>query len=138
MGSQRQWCDNKACADFAKIGAQNIKVHSYVERRYYCATCRQTFSFDKGTFFETLRTDRPILLEAIAMLVERSSLRAISRIKHCKLRTVLFWLDLAGQHAAAVSRHLIRGLHLTQAQIDELWTFVKKNRNTSNPRIPPT
>lgn len=138
MGNQRQWCDNKVCTDFAKIGAQNIKVHSYAERRYYCAACKQTFSFDKGTFFETLRTDRPILLDAIAMLVERSSLRAISRIKHCKLRTVLFWLDLAGQQAAAVSRHLIRGLHLTQAQIDELWTFVKKNRNTFNPMILPT
>ncbi len=138
MENQQQWCDNKACDDFAKIGAQNIKVHSYVERRYYCATCKQTFSFDKGTFFETLPTDRQILLDAIAMLVERNSLRAISRIKHCKHGSVLRWLDLAGQQAAGVSAHFIRGLHLTQAQIDELWTFVKKNRNTSNPRIPTT
>jgi len=34
---------------------------------------------------------------------------------------------LAGQHTAAVSAALIRNLHLTQVQIDELWTFVKKN-----------
>ena len=138
MGYQQPWCDNKACADCAKIGGQNIKVHSYVERRYSCATCQQTFSFDKGTFFETLRTERQLLVDAIAMLVERNSLRAISRIKRCKPDSVLHWLDLAGQHAAAVSRHFIRGLHLTQAQIDELWTFVKKNRHTSNPRIPTT
>jgi hypothetical protein len=45
-------------------------------------------------------------------------------------------LDLAGQHAAAVSKHIVRGLHVTQAQIDELWTFVKKNRNTFNRTIP--
>jgi hypothetical protein len=44
-------------------------------------------------------------------------------------------LDRAGQHAAAVSNHFIRSLHLTQAQIDELWTFVKKNRSTLNPPI---
>jgi hypothetical protein len=44
-------------------------------------------------------------------------------------------LNLAGQHAAAVSQHLVHGLHLTQAQIDELWTFVKKNRSTCNPMI---
>jgi hypothetical protein len=43
-------------------------------------------------------------------------------------------LDLAGQHAAAVSHHFIRHLHLTQAQIDELWTFVKKNRSIANPQ----
>jgi len=70
------------------------------------------------------------------MLVERNSLRAICRINHCKLETLLHWLELAGQQAAAVSRHCITGLHLAQAQIDELWTFIKKNRNISNRVIP--
>ncbi len=126
MDTTKQWCENTACADFAKTAGRNLKVHSYLERRFYCTTCKHTFSFDKGTFFETLRTERQPLLEAVAMLVERNSLRAIGRIKQCKLQTVLHWLDLAGQHAAAISTHFIRGLHLTQAQIDELWTFVKK------------
>lgn len=136
MGNEQHWCDNKACSDFAKIAAPTIKVHSYVEQRYYCATCNQTFSFDKGTFFETLRTDRQMLVEVVAMLVERNSLRAISRIKHCKADTVLHWLDLAGQHAAAMREHFLCGLHVTQAQIDELWTFVKKNRRTFTQMIP--
>ena len=60
------------------------------------------------------------------MLVERNSLRAISRIKHCQPHTILHWLDLAGQHAAAVSKDVMHGLHVTQAQIDELWTFMNK------------
>jgi transposase-like protein len=135
METQRQWCDQKSCPDFGKIGTHNIRVYSHAERRYYCTTCNHTFSASKGTFFETLRTDRNVLLDAVAMLVERNSLRAISRIKHCKPNTVLCWLDLAGQHAAAVSNHFIKGLHLTQAQIDELWTFVKKNRSTFNQMI---
>jgi len=137
MKIQQQWCDNKCCANFAKMDAQNIKVHSYVEQRYYCTSCQHTFSFDKGTFFETLRTSRPILLDAIAMLVERNSLRAISRIKHCKHGTVVDWLGLAGEHAAAVSNYFIRDLHVTQAQIDELWTFVKKNKSTFKLMIHP-
>lgn len=91
MENQQQWCDNKAGADFAKIGIQNIKVYSHIERRYYCALCEQTFNFDKGTFFETLRTHRQILLDAVAMLVERNSLRAISRIKHCKPDSLPRW-----------------------------------------------
>jgi len=138
VDTTRQWCDDPSCADFAETGGRNIKVHSYTDRRYYCTTCRHTFSFDKGTFFETLRTERQPLLDAMAMLVERNSLRAICRIKQCKLQTVLHWLDLAGQHAAALSNHFIRGLHLTQAQIDELWSFVKKNRSTFNHMIPAT
>jgi hypothetical protein len=135
MEPQHQWCNNKACADFGKRGAQNIKIYSYVERRFYCITCGQTFVFDKGTFFETVRTSRSLLLDVVAMLVERNSLRAISRVKHCAPNTILHWLDLAGQQGAAVSQHFIKGLHLTQAQIDELWTFVKKNRSISTPQI---
>lgn len=136
MEPERQWCDYESCPDFGKVGTGNIKVYSYAEQRYYCTTCDHTFIADKGTFFETVRTNRQVVLEALAMLVERNSLRAISRIKHCKPNTVLHWLDLAGQHVAAVSKHFIRGLHLTQAQIDELWTFVKKNRSTFNRTTP--
>lgn len=136
METQRQWCGQKSCPDFGKITAHNIRIYSHAERRYYCTTCTHTFSADTGIFFETLRTDRHKLLDAVAMLVERNSLRAISRIKHCKHDSVLHWLDLAGQHAAALSKHFIRGLHLTQAQIDELWTFVKKNKSTFNQMIP--
>lgn len=136
MDTTRQWCDDTSGVDFAKADGRNIKVHSYTEHRYYCTTCKRTFSFDKGTFFETRRTDRQPLLDAMAMLVERNSLRAIGRIKQGKLQTVLHGLDLAGQHAATISNHFIRGLHLTQAQIDELWTFVKKNRSPFNHMIP--
>jgi len=51
-------------------------------------------------FFETLRTPRLILLDAVAMMVERNSLRAISRIKHCKVDAVLYWVGLDGQQGA--------------------------------------
>jgi hypothetical protein len=37
-------------------------------------------------------------------------------------------LDLAGQQGAAVHRHCIRDVHPTQVQVDELWSFVKKNQ----------
>jgi len=129
MQTQPQWCDHKACAEFGKIGGSNIDVYSYAERRYYCTTCSHTFHADRGRFFETVRTDRQGMLNVVAMLVERNSLRALCRIKPCKLDTTRHWLDRAGQQAAAVSRHCLTGLHLTQAQLDELWTFIKKNRN---------
>jgi len=110
MEIQRQWCDQESCPDFGKIGINNIRIYSHAERRFYCTTCNHTFCADKGTFFETLRTEKNILLDAVAMLVERNSLRAISRIKQSKPNTILHWLDLAGQHATAVSKHFIRSL----------------------------
>ena len=136
MDTRQQWCGSHPSPDFGKLGTPNIKTYSHAERRYYCTTCQHTCSADRGTFFETWRTDRQILLDMVAMLVERNSLRAISRVKHCRPNTILHWLDLAAQHAAAVSAHLIHGLHLTQAQIDELWTFIKKSRSTFSRMIP--
>jgi transposase-like protein len=72
MKTAGPWCDSAFCPDGGKIGANNIKMHSYAERRLRCPTCQRTFSADKGTFFETLRTPRPILLDVVAMLVERN------------------------------------------------------------------
>ena len=130
MVPNQHWCDNVACPNFIKVAAGNIKVYSYSERRYYCATCQHTFSADTGTFFETLRSEHQVVVDVLAMLMERNSLRAIERLRHHSHNAILHWVDLAGQHAAAVSRRLIRDLHLTQAQIDELWTFVKKSKHT--------
>jgi len=73
MNIKQQWCDNRACSSYRKTAMGNIKVYSHVERRFYCQTCGRTFSFDKGTFFETLRTSRQTLLDAVSMLVERNS-----------------------------------------------------------------
>ena len=136
MELTRQWCDTKTCPDCGTVEAGNIKVFSYVEQRYYCTTCRHTFSADKHTFFETVRRPRLMAVEALALLGERNSLRAVARLTHHSPHRMLHWLDLAGQHTAAVSAALLRNLHLTQAQIDELWTFVKKNKRTANLMIP--
>lgn len=104
MGIENQWCDQLTCRDRNRIGRGNIQMYSDAEHRYYCTTCEHTFSVDKGTFFETLRTERAVLVEAVGMLGERNSLRAIGRLKHSKPDTVLHWLDLAGQHGAAVNQ----------------------------------
>ena len=132
MRIEGQWCANVQCYSFGKVDAGNIVIHSHAERRYRCRTCQQTFSADKGPFFETVRSERLAVIEVFALLSERNSLRAIERLRHHPHKTLLHWLDLVGQHGAAVSSHLIRNLHVTQAQVDELWTFVKKSRNTWN------
>ena len=74
--------------------------------------------------------------EALARLNERNSLRAVARLTHHSPNRVLHWLDLAGRPAAAVGRVLIRNLHLTQVQLDDLWTFVKKNKHIASPLLP--
>src|SRR3954454_15936300 len=140
MRPGEQGCDNPTCPDSRRVGAGNIKVFSCVERRYYCATCRRTFSEDRHTFFETLRCPRATVLEALSLLVvlvERNSLRAAARLAHHSPNRVLHWLALAGQHGSAVGSAMIRDLAVTQVQVDELWTFVKKSKPTAT-RVTPT
>jgi transposase-like protein len=131
MDPNQQHCANDDCPDIGRTDHGNIKVYSYKERRYYCTTCGQRFRASHDTVFYKLRTPRQDFIEAIGMLAERGSLRGIARVKEVKPDTVLHWLDLAGEQAATVSSQLLRNLRLTQVQIDELWTFVKKSRATS-------
>jgi transposase-like protein len=136
MELSKRWCDNSTCPDFGKVGAGNLKAFSHVERRFYCATCRRTSSVDRHTFFETIRSPRATVLEALALLSERNSLRATARLTHHSPSRVLHWLALAGQHGASVGSAMIRDLSFTQVQIDELWTFVKKSKLTADRGTP--
>ena len=44
----------------------------------------------------------------------------------------MLWLRRAGEHSQQVSDYLLKNLHVPQAQMDELWTFVhKKEKNLS-------
>jgi transposase-like protein len=133
-----RWCDNTTCPDYGKLGAGNLKPFSHLERRYRCSTCRRTSGLDKHTFFETIRSPRPTVLQALALLSERNSLRATARLTHHSPNRVLHWLALAGQQGATVGAAIIRDLSLTQVQVDELWTFIKKSKPTANRTTPPT
>jgi transposase-like protein len=132
MEPAKEWCPNESCPHVGKVGIGNIEVFSYQDHRYRCCTCDQTFSANHDTIFFRLRAERQVFLDVIYALVERNSIRGTGRIKHVKIDTILHWLDLVGPQCAAVNEYFIRNVHLTQVQIDELWTFVKKSRALYN------
>jgi len=76
-----------------------------------------------GRFGRRLHTPQRKVLMALKLLVKGLSLRATAEVLEVKLDTVCNWLRKAAQHSEAVSRMLIH----SQVQLDELWTFVKKN-----------
>ena len=67
----------------------------------------------------------------LKLLAEGLGLRGTSRVLEAKLDTVRRWLTVAALHCEQVSDMLLRDLKLSQVQVDELWSFVKKN--TKNP-----
>ena len=126
-------CPNTECPDYGKVGAGNMRIHCSKDRRLRCATCNRRFSARQGTIFYNLKTDEEKVLMALALLAERNSARAIARILSTNEDTVLGWAAKAGQHAAEVSDLLIRKLKVSQAQLDEMWSFVGKKRRASKP-----
>ena len=73
----------------------------------------------------------PFIFEtAVRALAEGNSLRATARIVQIDKDTACDWLDRAAQHCRTVMLDLWCNLHVTECQMDELWSFVHtKERN---------
>jgi transposase-like protein len=128
-------CPNPDCPDFGKINAGNINIHSRADMRLYCTTCKERFSARQGTIFYNLKTDEEKILYVLKMAAERTSLRAISRILGPTTTSIDRWLGRAAMHVNEVNDYLKRELTVTQLQLDELWSFVEKKRQTHRPAI---
>jgi len=93
---------------------------------YRCNVCGQPFSETAGTPFADLKTPVQTVCTALQELAEGLGVRAVARLRGVQPDTVLEWLKKAGQHCQLLSEYMMRELHVTQVQLDELWTFVRK------------
>jgi transposase-like protein len=136
------YCPNPACALFGQETDNQLDRHAYYgphrTTQYLCRACSQTFAETKGTFFYRLRTPREKILQALAMIAEHGGIRATARACGVDKDTIQRWVERAGRYAEEVSAYLIVDCHLSEAQLDALWTFVKKKTPTAKRgRIPP-
>ena len=69
MNPSEVFCLNPECPAKGQQGQGNIHVHSQQEERCICAVCGDTFSLSKGTIFYRLRTDAPIVIVVLTLLV---------------------------------------------------------------------
>ena len=121
-------CPNQSCPNYGKVNAGNIGIHSRADKRLYCTTCKERFSARQGTIFYNLKTDEEKVLLALELLAERNSIRGASRITKSTQSAISGWLERAAEHVNEVNDYLIRNLHPSQLQLDELWSFVEKKR----------
>ena len=95
------FCLNEICRDYQKVNAGNMIKNGKTDKgvqRYFCKTCKQSFTETKGTMFYRCRHTEEEIVECMAMLGDRSSLAAIHRIKGIKEETVCQWLEKAANH----------------------------------------
>lgn len=128
------FCPNENCPDHGKVGNGNIRLKERYGKNNIallrCTTCKKCFSENRGTPFFGLHTPKEKVLLALAVFAEKGSIRGTGRAIGADKDTVQAWLRKAGEHCEGVTEYLFRDLKLSQVQIDELWTFVKKRTKT--------
>jgi len=129
----REFCSNPDCSDFGKRGAGNIVKYGHDKngrQRFKCTTCNSIFVETKNTvfYYRKLREDQIILI--CKLLVEKNGIRAIERIMEIHRDTVSSIIEDLARHAREVTDFLLHDVGLTKVQVDEMWSFIKKNKRT--------
>lgn len=95
-------------------------------QRYVCRTCKTYFGETQGTPMYNLKTPAAKVARALLVVMRRGSLRAAEEITGHKDETIGEWLQHAARHAQALTEVLASDPHLSQMEIDEFWSFVRK------------
>ena len=129
-------CPHEECPACGRLGDDPLHdivgygtyttTHGEVRQLYRCNVCEQPFAETAGTPFFALKTSLQTVCTALQELAEGLGIRAVARIHGTEPDTVLEWLQRAGQHCERLSEYMLQDLHVTQVQLDELWTFVRK------------
>ena len=136
ISTNHKCCPNEGCSSYGILGPHPkhkivgygtyTTVHGEKRQMYLCQVCNRPFSETAGTPFFGLKTPMKTVCVALNELAEGLGVRAVARIHHVAPNTVLDWLRKAGQHCERLSEYMMQELKLSQVQLDELWTFVRK------------
>ena len=99
----QQFCDNRDCHYYGKIGENNIRTHSRLQHQVYCKACKQIWIITKGTFFYNLKAPVPLILEVLQLLSEGLGLRAVCRTKGVTTDAASAWGVKAAGHVTEVT-----------------------------------
>lgn len=135
MRKAQNWnqpCPNKNCCYYGQKNKGNIKCKStYMtksgkRRTFKCQECGETFSETRDTVFFDLRASEEKVIMALKMILVQVSLSGIAFVLNVTEETILRWLERAYQKATEINQVLLKILPVTEVQLDEMWSFVKR------------
>ena len=127
------FCPSPECKDYGQRHQGNIAYRGRYGKNkdralLYCRTCGTRFAATHGTALFGLHLPADLVGQIIHHAAEGMGVRAIGRVLHRDKDTVNRVILRVGKHCAVVLTNLLVSLQLTEVQLDELWTFVKKRR----------
>lgn len=135
LASVGDFCSNPECEHYGDVEAKIIIRYGKTKdgrQRFQCKSCKQTFNERKGTLFYQRKTDEKDILECLALLAEGTRISSISRAKGIKEDTILSFLREAAHHAERVEGILLNDYHISQVQMDGLWTYVGHKKGVTS------
>lgn len=128
---EKTFCPNKSCKDYGLQNHGNIAIRGKYGKDkekdlLYCRTCGQRFASTRATAFFGLHLSDEKIAQIIHHAAEGVGVRATARLLDINKDTVNRVILRAGEHCEIVLSNLLRSLKLKEAQLDELWVFVKK------------
>jgi len=133
------FCPNEQCKDYGLRQHGNIAVRGRYGKDksrdlLYCRTCGKRFAATQATALFGLHLPAQTVRQIIHHASEGVGVRATARLLELDKDTVNRVILRAGEHCARVLSGLLTSLEMTEAQLDELWTFVKKRKVLAAPK----
>ena len=128
---KKQFCSNPNCHDCGNRDTGNIVKYGHDKngkQRFKCMTCGNVFVETKNTIFYNRKLPEDQIILICKLLVEKNGVRSIERITGIHRDTISGIIEDLARHAMEVTEFLIRDIGLTQVQVDEMWSFIKKNK----------
>jgi IS1 family transposase len=136
MKTDTCYCRNVDCT-FYGLSGQHARLifHDWHDGapRFRCTHCDHLVSARVGTAYAGIRTNEGTYQSGARHLAEGSSIRATGRLLNVDKDTVCHWLPRLGEHCSRVMSYFFRDLHLSECQLDELWTFIYKKEEQLTP-----
>jgi len=124
-------CQNPECKYFfVELGKDIIKrgKNRAGHQQYYCNHCCRWFVETANTPLYHKHLSKSEIINICKHLVEKNGIRSIERITGHHRDTIGNLIEDLALHAEFVNSILLHDVKLGQFEVDEMWTFVKKNK----------
>ncbi len=133
------FCPNTNCKDYGVRAHGNISLRGKYGKDLsrdllYCRTCGKRFAASHASALFGLHLPSETIRAIIHHAAEGVGVRATARLLSLDKDTVNRVILRVGEHCATVLSSLLVSLDLTEVQLDELWTFVKKRHVLAAPK----
>ncbi len=97
-------------------------------QRYFCNHCRKWFLETTNTPLYHKHLSKEKIISICKLLVEKNGIRSIERITGHHRDTIGHLLEDLAEQAEIVNEMLLVEVGLDPCELDEMWTFLKKNK----------